>query len=67
MIKITLEQWNKISNDYKGKWERWIKDDGWQPNLPEEFIGKRTVFSGCITGEPGTDLLTEGMHFKIVG
>lgn len=67
MIKITLEQWNKISNDYKGKWERWIKDDGWQPNLPEEFIGKRTVFSGCITGKAGTDLLTEGKHFKIVG
>ena len=65
MIKVSKEQWNKISKDYKGQWERWHKDEGWQPNLPEEYIGKRTVLSGCISNEIGS-MLTEGIHFQIV-
>lgn len=65
MIKITKEQWDKIPNDYKGKWERSIKDNGWQPNLPEEYIGKRTVMSGYISDKLG-HLFTEGFHFEIV-
>lgn len=64
MIKVTKKEWNRIPNDYKGKWKRCIKDDGWQPNLPEEFIGKRNVMSGCISNQIGS-LLTEGIHFKI--
>lgn len=66
MIKITKKEWDKIPDDYKGKWERWIKDGGWQPDLPEEYIGKRTVFEGCITPGKGTALITEGIHFEIV-
>lgn len=65
MIQITKKQWDSIHNDYKGKWERWIKDNGWQPDLPEEYIGKRTVMSGCISKELH-GLLTEGIHFEII-
>ncbi|MGE7983746.1 hypothetical protein [Solibacillus sp. NPDC093137] len=65
MIKVTKEKWNRIPADYKGKWERWIKEDGWQPNLPKEYIGKRTVASGCVSDEIGS-LLTEDIHFVIV-
>lgn len=65
MIKVTNEEWNNIPKDYKGRWERYIKDNGWQPDLPEEYIGKRTVLSGCISDEIGA-LLTEGVHFEIV-
>jgi hypothetical protein len=65
MIKVTITEWNKISKDYKGKWERHIKENGWQPDLPEEYIGKRTVLSGCISEEIGS-LLTEDVHFVIV-
>lgn len=65
MIKVTQEKWDGISEDYKGMWTRQIKDNGWQPNLPEEFIGKRTVQSGCISDEIGS-LLTESIHFEIV-
>lgn len=64
LIEVTKEEWDKIPNNYKGKWERHIKDNGWQPDLPEEYIGKRTVMSGCISDELGA-LLTEGAHFKI--
>lgn len=66
MIQVTKEKWDKIPNDAKGKWDRSLKENGWQPDLPEEFIGKRTVMSGCISDEIGT-LLTEGVHFEIVG
>lgn len=64
MIKVTKKQWDNISNDYKGKWERWHKDGGWQPDLPENYIGKKTVMSGCVSKEIGS-LLTEGIHFII--
>lgn len=64
LIQVSQEKWNRIPNDYKGIWERWIKDNGWQPDLPEEYIGKRTVLSGCISDEIGS-LLTEGVHFVI--
>lgn len=65
MIKVTQEKWDSISNDYKGMWTRKIKDNGWQRDLPEEYIGKRTVMSGCISDEIGS-LLTESVHFEIV-
>lgn len=65
MIKVTQEEWDRIPHDYKGMWTREIKDNGWQPDLPEEFIGKKTVMSGCICDEIGS-LLTESIHFEIV-
>ncbi|MEX0598492.1 MAG: hypothetical protein WD512_18565 [Candidatus Paceibacterota bacterium] len=65
MIKITLEEWKLVPNDYKGKWDRSIKENGWQPDLPEEYIGRKTVMSGCISNEIGS-LLTEGVHFEII-
>lgn len=65
MIEITKKQWNEIPNDYKGAWEAWIIEGGWQPDLPKEYIGKKTVMSGCISNEIGS-LLTEGAHFIIV-
>lgn len=64
MIKVSKKEWNEIPNVYKGKWTREIKDNGWQPDLPEEYIGKRTVLLGCISNEIGS-LLTEGIHFEI--
>lgn len=64
MLQITKKQWEAIPNDYKGKWERWIKDNGWQPNLPEKYIGKRTLLH--YDNNSGTVLLTEGVHFVIV-
>ena len=65
MITITEKEWNKISDSAKGKWTREIKENGWQSDLPEEFIGKKTVLSGCISSEIGS-LLTEGAHFQII-
>jgi hypothetical protein len=65
MIIVTKQQWNEISKDYKGRWEKAVKENGWQPDLPEEFIGKRTINSGCISTEKGA-LLTEGIHFEIM-
>jgi len=59
MITVTKEQWNKISNDYKGKWKKGY-------NTPENYIGKRYVFEGCITDHASTSLLTEGVHFIII-
>lgn len=64
MIQATQKQWDKIPNDYKGRWDRSIKENGWQPDLPEEYIDKRTVLSGCISDKIGS-LLTEGFHFEI--
>ncbi|QST02687.1 hypothetical protein IMZ31_19245 (plasmid) [Pontibacillus sp. ALD_SL1] len=66
MILVTKEKWDRIPNDYKGVWKRSIKENGWQKDLPESYIGKRTVLSGCITDEAGCTLLTEGAHFEIV-
>lgn len=63
MIKISKEKWDSIPDDYKGKWERWHRN--WDKNIPEHFIGKKTVLSGCISDEKGS-LLTEGVHFEIV-
>ena len=65
IIEVTKERWNEIPSDYKGKWDRSLKENGWQPNLPEEYIGKRTVLSGCVSDNIGA-LLTEGVHFIIV-
>jgi hypothetical protein len=41
MLQITKKEWETIPDDYKGIWERWIKDNGWQPNLPEEYTGRK--------------------------
>ena len=57
MIRVTPEQWRKIHADYKG---RWSADYAPKP----EYVGKRTVLSGCISNEIGS-LLTEGVHFEI--
>ena len=64
MLRITKKQWETIPADYKGIWERWIKDNGWQPDLPENYIGKRTLLH--YDNNSGTVLLTEGIHFAIV-
>ena len=61
MIKVTKEQWAKIPKDYKGKWT----EDSFRNDIPTEFIGRRTVMSGCISDEQGA-LLTEGVHFEII-
>ena len=61
VTRITKEQWNAIPDDYKGRW----KKGNW--NVPEEWIGKRTVLEGCLPGGHGTALVTEGIHFEIVG
>jgi len=65
IIRISKEKWDSIPDDYKGRWDEWIKTKGFQPDLPDEYIGKRTVFEGCITDHAGTALLTEGIHFII--
>jgi hypothetical protein len=65
IIKLSRAQWEAIPDCYKGKWDDWIRTKGFQPDLPDEFIGKRTVFEGCINDHAGTALLTEGIHFVI--
>lgn len=65
MIKVTEAEWNKIPNDYKGKWESWILN--WRDDVPKEWIGKRTVLANCIEKNGGCVLLTEGIHFIIEG
>lgn len=64
MILITKKQWDDIPSDYKGIWQAEHKN--WDSTLPEEYIGKRTVFEGCLPGGTGTALVTEGIHFKII-
>jgi hypothetical protein len=63
MIKVTQQQWNKISNDYKGEWDATVFN--YRGDVPKDYIGKRTVLSGCISADKGS-LLTEGIHFEIV-
>ncbi|MFS0643722.1 hypothetical protein [Siminovitchia sp. 179-K 8D1 HS] len=65
MILVTNKEWNAIPKDYKGKWTRDIRENGWQPDLPESYIDKRNVMSGCISDKMGS-LLTEDVHFKII-
>lgn len=65
LIRLSKKEWDEIPNDYKGKWDEWIRTKGYQPDLPDAYIGKRTVFEGCITDHAGTALLTEGIHFII--
>lgn len=64
MIQISKEEWNKIPNSYKGVWTKEIIENGWQPDLPKEYIGRKNILSGCISDEMG-GLLTEGVHFEI--
>jgi hypothetical protein len=61
MIKVTQEQWNNISKDYKGEWDEAVVN---YQRLPKSWIGKKTVLEGCIGGT-GCSLLTEGIHFVI--
>ena len=63
MIKVTQEQYNKISNDYKGEWSQ--SSVNFRGDIPKDYIGRKTVMSGCISKEQGS-LLTEGIHFEIV-
>lgn len=60
MIRITREQWTKISKDYKSYWE------GDNCHFHPERIGKRVVFAGCIEKGGGTKLYTEGIDFEVV-
>lgn len=62
MIKVSKDQWNKISNDYKGEWDEAVVN--YREDVPKDFIGKKTVLSGCISEDKGS-LLTEGIHFII--
>ena len=57
MIKVSKEKWNSIPNDYKGVWKDYN-------NEKPEWIGKRTVLSGCISDELHK-LLIEDIHFII--
>jgi len=63
MIKVTQDQWNKISNDYKGNWEEVVVN--YRGDTPKDYIGRKTVLGACICAEQGS-LLTEGIHFEIV-
>ena len=62
MYEISKKEWDKISNDFKGEWSEPIVK---YCNLNKSYIGKKTVLEGCLTGLPGTTLLTEGIHFVI--
>lgn len=57
MIEVSKTDWDKIPNGYKGKWEAF---GGCHP----EWLGRKTVLSGCISEEKGA-LLIEGVHFTI--
>lgn len=61
MLKVSQDQWNKISKDYKGEWDEACVN---YQRLPKSWIGKKTVLEGCIGGI-GSSLLTEGIHFVI--
>jgi len=65
ILKISKDKWNSIPEDYKGRWTEYIRDQGFQPELPDEYIGKRTVFEGCLFDLAGAAVLTEGIHFII--
>ena len=58
MIKVTLEKWERICDDYKGYWMNYHNDH-------PEWIGRRVVMSACVGAEPGK-LLIEGVHFEII-
>lgn len=57
MIQVSKEKWDSIPKDYKGKWDR--------EDIPE-YVGRRTVLSGCISGDKGS-LYIEGVHFEVEG
>lgn len=57
MIKVSKEQWQAIHKDYKGVWQDYY-------NEHPEWLGKKTVLSGCVSDELGK-LLIEGIHFVI--
>jgi hypothetical protein len=64
MIEVTKEEWKKISKDYKGRVTQAMADNS--IHTPQEHVNKRQVFAGCIKKDGGTDLLTEGIDFKII-
>lgn len=57
MIKVSKEQWQAIHKDYKGVWQDYH-------NEHPEWLGRKTVLSGCVSDEIGK-LLIEGVHFVI--
>ena len=62
MKKITLSEYNSISEAYRGVWttERWDIPD-WA-EMRKKHIGKRTM----MVYDNGTCLLVEGLGFEIV-
>lgn len=62
MKKITLSEYNSISEAYRGVWttERWDIPD-WA-EMRKKHIGKRTM----MVYDNGTCLLVEGLSFEIV-
>ena len=60
LIEVSQEKWDSIYSDYKGTWKDYYDE------CPE-WIGRKTVMSGCITEDPTElgKLLVEGVHFKI--
>ena len=63
MYKITKQEWDKIPNDFKGKWDEDVVN---YLDLDKSYIGKKTILEGCLTNTPKTNVLTEDIHFIIV-
>lgn len=62
MKHYTKEEWGR--EQYKGKWQptRWNLDCVVAGEIPAEYIGKRNVLIGGVSG---TTLITEGFHFTV--
>lgn len=63
MKKISLEEYNKLSSDFRGVWTTDRSDlPNWE-QIRDKYIGKRTM----LDNENGaTVLLIEGLHFEII-
>lgn len=64
MIRVKKKEWNEIHKNYKGCVTQEMIDYS-NGRIPQSYLGKREVLSGCISDEIGA-LLTEGVHFIIV-
>ncbi len=60
MFHISPSDYSKIPRDFRSV----FRGIGNGANRPE-YIGKRTMFKGCFTGEPGCVLIIEDKHFVI--
>lgn len=60
MQHIKQEEWDKIPEDNKGEWKDYYNDH-------PEWLGKKVVMSGCITGNVNElgKLYIEDVHFVI--